>query len=120
MDAPNYLSIVPGDALDLFLELHHGLLVLLLEGEDDGLRLHVGVLQELPQLGHLGLALPVDVQLALGAALGLSQTLGQGDDLHLGVKMICTLIIMTRSQQRSFMRLFLLPGAPAFPSRSSA
>ena len=60
--------------------------MLLLHGEDDRLGLHVGVLQKLPQLGHLGLALPVDVKLALGAALSLSQTLRQSDDLNLVTK----------------------------------
>merc|ERR1719367_430132 len=59
----NNLLLVPGQSLDLLLELHHGGLVLGAEGVDLLLRLVVDVLQQLPQLGHLGLALPVDLEL---------------------------------------------------------
>ena len=77
------LLLVPGESLNLFLQLHHGGLVLGAQSVDLLLRLVVNVLQQLPQLGHLGLALPVDLQLALRAGLGLCESLRQGDDLHL-------------------------------------
>ena len=75
------LLLVTGQPLDLLLQLHHAGLVLGPQGVDLLLGLGVHLLQELPELGHLGLPLPVDVQLRLGAGLGLSETLGQGDDL---------------------------------------
>ena len=77
------LLLVPGESLDLFLELHHGSLVLGTQSVDLLLRLVMNILQQLPQLRHLGLALPVDLQLTLGAGLGLCESLRQGDDLHL-------------------------------------
>ena len=101
------------DDVDLLLELHHAGLMLGPEGVDLLLGLGVHILQQLPQLRHLGLTLPeergqgdkddrkktigdtfdddddgdgapVDVQLGLGAGLGLGETLRQGDDLGEG------------------------------------
>ena len=77
------LLLVPGESLNLFLELHHGCLVLGTQSVDLLLRLVVNILQQLPQLGHLGLTLPVDLQLTLRAGLCLCESLRQGDDLHL-------------------------------------
>ena len=77
------LLLVAGQSLDLLLQLHHRGLVLGPQGVDLLLGLVVHVLQQLPQLAHLGLPLPVDLKLTLGAGLGLGQPLGQGDDLHL-------------------------------------
>ena len=98
------LLLVPGQSLDLLLELHHGGLVLGAEGVDLLLGLVVDVLQELPQLGHLGLALPVDLELGLGSRLGLSQPLGQGDDLHLKLLL---LVLYSPSQSHLRFQIFL-------------
>ena len=54
----------------------------LLHEVDGLLGLGVDVLEQLPQLGHLGLAPPVQVRLALAAALRLSQPLAQAQDLE--------------------------------------
>ena len=98
------LLLVPGQSLDLLLELHHGGLVLGAEGVDLLLGLVVDVLQQLPQLGHLGLALPVDLELGLGSRLGLSQPLGQGDDLHLKLLL---LVLYSPSQSHLRFQIFL-------------
>ena len=60
--------------------------MLLLQHVDGLLGLGVHVLQQLPQLGHLGLAPPVQVGLALAAALGLRQPLAQAQDLEVESK----------------------------------
>merc|ERR1719305_435216 len=57
------LLLVPGHPLDLLLQLHHGSLVFGSELMDLVLGLGVDVLQQLPQLGHLSLALPVNLEL---------------------------------------------------------
>ena len=56
-------------------------LVFLLHEVDGLLGLGVDVLEQLPELGHLGLAPPVQVRLALAAALRLRQPLAQAQDL---------------------------------------
>merc|ERR1719410_3136476 len=88
---------------DLLLQLHHGGLMLGAEGVDLLLGLVMDVLQQLPQLGHLSLALPVDLQLALGSRLGLSQSLRQRYDLHLEL-----LLLMLYSPPQSHLRLQIL------------
>ena len=65
----------------MFLQLHYACLVLDPKGVDLLLGIGVHLLQQLPLLRHLCLPLPVDVQLRLGARLGLSETLGERDDL---------------------------------------
>ena len=60
--------------------------MLLLQHVDGLLGLGVHVLQQLPQLGHLGLAPPVEVGLALASALGLGQPLAQAQDLKMETK----------------------------------
>merc|ERR1719500_1521093 len=67
------LLLVTGQPLDLLLELHHRGLVLGSQGVDLLLGLVVNVLKQLPQLAHLGLPLPVDLELALGSRLGLGE-----------------------------------------------
>merc|ERR1719305_915639 len=57
------LLLVPRHPLDLLLQLHHGSLVFGSELMDLVLGLGVDVLQQLPQLGHLSLALPVNLEL---------------------------------------------------------
>ena len=64
------------------LRLIHPYLVFLLHEVDGLLGLGVDVLEQLPQLGHLGLAPPVQVRLALAAALRLRQPLAQAQDLR--------------------------------------
>ena len=59
--------------------------MLLLQHVDGLLGLGVHVLQQLPQLGHLGLAPPVQVGLAFAPALGLRQPLAQAQDLEIGI-----------------------------------
>ena len=52
------------------------------------LGLHVNIFEQLPQLGHLGLALSVDVELGLGPDVGLGQPLRERDDLQLQVVLL--------------------------------
>merc|ERR1719429_128273 len=59
------LLLVTGQPLDLLLQLHHGGLVLGSQGVDLLLGLVVDVLKQFPQLAHLGLPLPVDLELTL-------------------------------------------------------
>merc|ERR1719394_522829 len=61
--------------LDLLLHLSNGILVLLLQSNNGGLLLDLGLLQVSPQFGHLSLSLLVQLNLGTGSSRGLTKTL---------------------------------------------
>merc|ERR1719394_242319 len=61
--------------LDLLLHLGNGILVLLLQSNNGGLLLDLGLLQVSPQLGDLSLSLLVQLNLGTGGSGGLVETL---------------------------------------------
>merc|ERR1719367_2539913 len=61
--------------LDLLLHLGNGILVLLLQSNNGGLLLDLGLLQVSPQLGDLSLSLLVQFNLGTGGSGGLVETL---------------------------------------------
>merc|ERR1719367_1009351 len=61
--------------LDLLLHLGNGILVLLLQSNNGGLLLDLGLLQVSSQLGHLSLSLLVQFNLGTGGSGGLIETL---------------------------------------------
>merc|ERR1719422_2419471 len=61
--------------LDLLLHLGNGILVLLLQSNNGGLLLDLGLLKVSPQLGHLSLSLLVQFNLGTGGSGGLIETL---------------------------------------------
>merc|ERR1719510_405611 len=63
--------------LHLLLHLSGGVSVLLLQADNGGLLLDLGLLQVPPQLAHLGLPLLVELNLSAGGPAGLSQPLAQ-------------------------------------------
>lgn len=67
--------------LNLLLEIGDDLLVLLLQNVRSLLGLQVHIVEQLAQLQQLNVTVAVDIELRLGAALGLLQALGHLDDL---------------------------------------
>lgn len=63
-------------------------LVLLPEEVDALLRFNMNIFQQFPQLGHLSLPLPVDVELCLSASFRFCESLRQPDDLQLQVVLL--------------------------------
>merc|ERR1719445_2409249 len=63
------------ELLNLLLHLGKGILVLLLQADNCGLLLDLGLLEVAPQLSHLSLPLLVELNLSAGGAAGLTKTL---------------------------------------------
>merc|ERR1719510_802446 len=97
------------ELLNLLGHLSNGVLVLLLEADEGGLLLDVGLLEIAAQLGHLSLTLLVQLNLGRGGSRGLSETLshvlklasqvgplalGLGASLPLGLQLLLELLDM--------------------------
>merc|ERR1740123_2772650 len=65
------------ELLNLLLHLSISILVLLLQADNGGLLLDLGLLEVAPELGHLSLPLLVKLNLGASGAAGLIQTLAQ-------------------------------------------
>merc|ERR1719179_50037 len=97
------------ELLNLLGHLSNGVLVLLLEADEGGLLLDVGLLEIAAELGHLSLTLLVQLDLGRGGSRGLSETLshvlklasqvgplalGLGASLPLGLQLLLELLDM--------------------------
>merc|ERR1719151_557889 len=63
------------ELLHLLLHLSNGILVLLLQTDNGGFLLNLGLLEVASELGHLSLPLLVELHLSTGGAAGLTKTL---------------------------------------------